>query len=101
MSVETLRAAILNRAQELRIAVLVSVGVTHHKKGWRNCPCSWCSKKREATFVIGRCVPPSACAEEHPHHFYNYREVYIEDTRDARRDENRQKYRKLLQELEE
>jgi hypothetical protein len=58
MTVATLRAAIQERAQDLRVAALVSVGVVAHKKGWKNCPCSWCEKKREATVVIGSHVPP-------------------------------------------
>jgi hypothetical protein len=53
MSVDTLRAAIAERAQELRVAALLSSGVEHHKRGWRGCNCSWCATKRRATHFIG------------------------------------------------
>lgn len=88
MTVATLRAAIQERAQDLRVAALVSVGVVAHKKGWKNCPCSWCEKKREATVVIGSHVPRV------------WRGHYVEDMRDAWRDEMRVKYRAAMKQLE-
>lgn len=89
MSVETLRAAIQERAHQLRGERLLAVGLTAHKRHWRDCPCSWCSKKREATVVIGSHVPRV------------YRGFYVEDIRDAWREEQRVKYRAKLSELEQ
>ncbi len=91
MTVETLRAAISERAQDLRVAALLSVGVSHHarrKGGWRQCPCSWCEKKREATVVIGSHVPRI------------WRGAYVEDIRYVWREEMRVKYRAALKQLE-
>lgn len=88
MSVETLRAAIKERAQDLRVAALLSVGVVHHKKGWKDCPCQWCAKKREATVVIGSRAP------------HSYRGSYVEDIREAWREDMRKKYRAALKQLE-
>lgn len=88
MSVVTLRAAIAERAVSLRVAALVSVGVTHHKKSWRECPCSWCEKKREATVVIGGHVPGI------------WRGQYVEDLRHIWREDKRKEYRAALKKLE-
>ncbi len=88
MSVVTLRQAIDNRAREIIAPALVAAGVMHHKKGWRNCPCSWCEKKREATLVIGSHVPKFVSGH------------YVEDMRDAWRDDKRRQYRKQLNILE-
>lgn len=91
MSVATLRAAIDDRAQDLRTAALLSVGVVRHsrrKGGWRQCPCSWCEKKREATAVIGSHVPRI------------WRGAYVEDIRGVWREEMRVKYRAALKQLE-
>jgi hypothetical protein len=88
VSVETLRAAISERAAELRVDALMSVGVVHHKKSWRQCPCSWCDKKREATVVIGSHVPRV------------WRGQYVDDIRDVWREEMRQKYRAAMSRLE-
>lgn len=91
MTVETLRQAIADRAASKRIGALVAAGISHHsrRKGeWRNCPCSWCEKKREATRVIGNQMPKIWSGR------------YVEDMRDAWRDDKRQKYRKALKELE-
>ena len=91
MSVETLRAAISKRAQDLRTAALVSVGITYHKKTWRDCPCSWCAKKREATRVIGFEVPP----------LFRQSGQYVDDVRHIWREDMRKKYRQALKQLEE
>lgn len=91
MSVTTLRAAIAERAQDLRVAALVSVGVSHHsrrKGGWRKCPCSWCEKKREATAVIGSHVPRNLVGR------------YVEDMRHIWREDMRVKYRAAMKLLE-
>lgn len=88
MSVDTLRSAIQTRANELLGSALVSVGVVHHKKEWRDCPCSWCEKKREATVVIGSHVPRV------------YKGRYVEDIRHIWREDMRAKYRKALKQLE-
>lgn len=88
MSVTTLRAAIAERAQDLRVAALVSVGVVHHKKSWRNCPCSWCEKKREATTVIGSHAPLNLVGR------------YVEDMRHIWREDMRIKYRAAMKQLE-
>lgn len=90
MSVMTLRAAIAERAQDLRVAALVSVGVVHHKKGWKDCPCSWCEKKREATLVIGSHVP----------HIWRQPGQYVDDLRHIWREEMRVKYRAAMKQLE-
>ncbi len=89
MSVESLRQAINDRAREMLAPALVAAGVTAHKKGWRDCPCSWCAKKREATTVIGSHVPSG-------------RGRYISDEgwRDAWRAEKRVQYRNHLNALE-
>lgn len=89
MSVESLRAAIQERAQDLLPPLLVAAGIQVHKKDWRNCPCSWCEKKREATVVIGSHVPRT------------WRGQYVEDIRDVWREEKRQQYRKAMRELEQ
>jgi hypothetical protein len=89
MTITTLRAAIAGRAQDLRVAALVSVGVVHHKKGWRNCPCSWCEKKREATLVIGS-VPGE----------WRQSGQYVDDLRHIWRDDMRVKYRAAMAQLE-
>lgn len=92
MTVETLRVAIQRRAQDLRIAALVSVGIAHHsrRKGdWRHCPCSWCEKKREATAVIG--TVPQAWRWGR----------WVSDIRHSWRDEQRTKYRAALKQLRE
>lgn len=91
MSVTTLRAAISERAQDLRVAALVSVGVVHHKRGWRDCPCSWCEKKREATSVIGSRVP----------HVWRERGIFVEDIQHIWREDMRIKYRAAMKQLEE
>lgn len=90
MTVDTLRAAINERAQDLRAAALLSVGVSHHKKGWRDCPCSWCKKKREATVVIGSHVPA----------IWKESGQYVDDLRHIWREEMRVKYRAALKQLE-
>lgn len=89
MSVQTLRQAISRRASELLAPLLIEKGVERHKKEWRSCPCSWCRKKREATLVIGSHVPRYMSG------------IYVEDLRDAWRDDKRQVYRKQLKELED
>lgn len=89
MTVETLRVAIAERAHELLIPRLMAAGVTHHKKGWRDCPCAWCDKKREATVVIGSHVP----------HFI--RGHYVEDIRHIWREDKRREYRKAMAALEQ
>jgi len=88
VSVQTLRQAIDERAKEILAPALIAVGVEAHKKNWRDCPCSWCAKKREATTVIGSHVP----------RFMSGR--YVEDLRDAWRDDKRVKFRKELSALE-
>lgn len=88
MSVQTLRAAIAERAREIRVPALMAAGVTAHKRNWRDCPCSWCVTKRRATVVIGSQVPRT------------YRGYYCEDIRDAWRDEQRQLFRGELKQLE-
>ena len=93
MTVATLRAAIADRAEDLRTAALVSVGMAHHsrrKGNWRQCPCSWCEKKREATVVIGSHVP----------HVWRDRGTYVEDIRHIWREDMRVKYRAALKQLE-
>jgi hypothetical protein len=90
VSVATLRAAIAERAQDLRVAALVSVGVVRHKKGWRDCPCSWCEKKREATFVIGSHVPHARCE----------RGTFVKGIRHIWREDMRVKYRAAMKQLE-
>lgn len=92
MTVATLRDAIAVRAQDLRIAALVSAGIAHHsrrKGNWRQCPCSWCEKKREATLVIGSHVP------------HIHRGLYVEDILHIWREEQRVKYRAALARLED
>lgn len=88
MTVEALRSAIASRASELLAPKLLAAGITHHKKGWRECPCSWCEKKREATLVIGSHVPRA------------YRGCYVEDMADAWRAEQRVKFRQQMKDLE-
>lgn len=89
MSVQSLRVAIDERARQIMIPALVAAGVVQHKKGWKECPCSWCDKKREATLVIGSHVPKFMSGN------------YVEDMRDAWRDDKRQQYRRCLARLEE
>jgi hypothetical protein len=91
MSVQTLRAAITERSRELLPAALLSAGLGRHKGlNWRECPCSWCEKKREATVVIGSHCP-------------RFMGVYTdgEGLRDDWRRRKRLEYRKTLAELEE
>lgn len=90
MSVETLRAAIAERARELLPEALVRSGVNLHKTGWKDCDCSWCTKKREATAVIGTHVP-------------RFIGVYTDgqQLREDWRKEKRQHYREELNRLEQ
>ena len=67
---------------------LVSAATCSHKKNWRECPCSWCDKKREATLVIGSHVPRFM------------RGAYIDDVKHIWREDMRKKYRAYLKELE-
>lgn len=87
MSVDSLREAINERAKQLVPTVLTDLGVTLHKKGWRDCPCSWCATKREATLVIGSHAP-------------RYRGIFVEDLREVWREDQRLKYRRRLAGLE-
>ena len=89
MTVATLRAAIAERAHELLIPKLLAAGVTHHKKGWKECPCSWCEKKREATVVIGSHVPRFMAGH------------YVDDIRHVWREDKRQYYRREMARLEQ
>lgn len=89
MSVQSLRAAIAERAREIRVPALVAAGIIAHKRHWRDCPCSWCDKKREATIVIGSHVPRL------------WRGRYVEDMRESWREEKRREYRKQLERLEQ
>lgn len=87
MSVQTLQAAIAERASAMLGEALVSGAMVHHcrrKGNWRTCSCSWCDKKREATRVIGSHVPKI------------WRGQYVEDIRHVWREEQRQKYRQAL-----
>lgn len=87
MGVASLRQAIRERAAEMLPEILISQEVTLHKKGWKDCECSWCATKREATLVIGSHAP-------------RYRGVFVEDLRDVWREEQRRKYRRRLADLE-
>lgn len=90
MSVETLRVSIAQRAADLLPAALERVGIANHKRGWKDCDCSWCETKREATAVIGSHVP----------HFIG---VYTDGSgfREGWRDEKRRQFREQLKRLEQ
>lgn len=92
MSVETLRSAIQTRARELRVPALMAAGIVAHKRHWRECDCTWCAKKREATSKIANLAHiPS----------YRFRRGhFVEDMRAAYRDEMRADFRQQLRALE-
>lgn len=90
MGVVSLRQAIADRASEMVPAILVSTGVVRHKKGWKDCECSWCLTKREATVVIGSHCPRYANVP--------YVSEWKEDWRERKRIEYRQRLRTLEQE---
>lgn len=87
MSVDSLRQQISERAAELRGPLLVEAGVVAHKRGWKECPCSWCATKREATIVIGTHVP-------------RYKHAYAHSWKEDWREKKRIDYRKRLKALE-
>lgn len=96
MSVQTLRAAIAVRARELRVPVLLSTGVTMHKRGssWRECDCSWCATKRKATVDIANLAHVPA------HRLVANNYISDRSLRAAYRDELRAGYRQTLRRLE-
>lgn len=87
MSVETLRQAIAERTKQLLASRLEAVGLVYHKKHWRDCPCSWCETKREATVVVGH---------TRGHYESNYVDRLGLRTWVDGREPVRQKYRSLL-----
>lgn len=89
MSVASLKDAIARRSFEMLPPLLVREGTAQHKRGWRDCPCSWCAMKREATVVIGSHVPRYMTG------------VYIDDIRHIWREDKRTEYRAKMKELEE
>lgn len=92
MGVVALREAISKRADELMVPALMAAGLTSHKRQWRTCDCTWCAKKREATAVIGNLSHIPA---------YRFRKGhYVEDMREAYRDELRAGYRQSMRSLE-
>ena len=89
MSASTIREQISQAADKLLPAALHEAGISFHtrKKGdWRNCPCEWCSTKREATVVIAS-------------HWPKVRGHYVEDLRDGWREMRRREYRQKLNAL--
>lgn len=92
MSVVTLRGAIQARANELMVPALMAAGLTSHKRNWTTCDCTWCAKKREATTSIANLAHVPAYRLRRGH--------YVEDMRDAIRDELRADYRQQMRALE-
>lgn len=60
------------------VPLLLEKGIEAHKKHWRDCSCSWCQLKQEATARIG-------CAAHVPHHERPYyRRTLLARYREAR-----------------
>jgi hypothetical protein len=89
MTVESLRAAISERAFEMLGSSILSAGVERHKKDWRTCSCSWCQEKQDATYVIASKRPLIYCGGPSG-----------KDDRKEYRDFLRFKYREKLKQLE-
>lgn len=87
MTVAALQARIAQEATDRLLPALLERAALQHRKGWRDCDCTWCKLKQEATLVIGSHVPRV------------WRGFYVEDIRDAWRDEQRVKYRRRLAEV--
>lgn len=58
ISLDGVRAKVEQGVQEIIVPLLISKGIQTHKKHWRQCDCTWCSKKRQVTAGIAGVIEP-------------------------------------------